>query len=115
MASTFIIAILAILLIVGVVRSIKERAQNKKAENSTGQDQEEAPYQISQEEDHSNYQEVYASEEAQTEAIVEKTPAPKEKKAPVAKKTPAKKEAAPKKPAPKKPAAKKAPAKKPTK
>ena len=114
MASTFIIVILAILLIVGVVRSIKERAQNKKAENSTGQDQE-APYQISQEEDHSNYQEVYASEEAQTEVIVEKTPAPKEKKAPVAKKTPAKKEAAPKKPAPKKPAAKKAPAKKPTK
>ena len=113
--ATLIIVVLSVLLIIGIVRSTKEKAQSGQVKNSPAPDQEETPYQTSQEVDQSYYQEVYASEEAQTEVVGEKLPTPKEKKAPVAKKVPAKKEAAPKKSALKKPVAKKAPAKKPTK
>ena len=102
-----IIVILAVLLIIGIVRSTREKAQAEQIKDSTVQEQEETPYQISQEVDQSNYQEVYASEETQPEVEVKKTPAPK--KAPVKKEAPAKKSA------PKKPATKKTPAKKPTK
>jgi FtsZ-interacting cell division protein ZipA len=102
-----IIVILAALLIIGIVRSTREKAQSEQVKDSPVQEQEETSYQISQEVDQSNYQEVYASEETQPEVEVKKTPAPK--KAPVKKEAPAKKSA------PKKPATKKTPAKKPTK
>lgn len=114
MISTSIIVILAVLLIIGIVRSIKEKAQTEQVNDSPVQEQEEV-YQISQEADQSNYQEVYSSEVIQSEVAVEKTPVTKEKKTPVTKKSPAKKEASTKKAAPKKSATKKTPAKKSTK
>lgn len=114
MISTSIIVILAVLLIIGIVRSIKEKAQTEQVNDSLVQEQEEV-YQISQEADQSNYQEVYSSEVIQSEVAVEKTPVTKEKKTPVTKKSPAKKEASTKKAAPKKSATKKTPAKKSTK
>ena len=102
MTST-IIVILAVLLIIGIVRSTREKAQSEQVKDSPVQEQEETTYQISQESDQSNYQEVYS----QPEVEVKKTPAPK--------KTPVKKEVPAKKDAPKKPATKKTQAKKPTK
>lgn len=114
MVSTSIIVILAVLLIIGVVRSIKEKAQTEQVNDSPVQEQEEV-YQISQEADQSNYQEVYASEVIQSEVAVEKTPVTKEKKTPVTKKTSTKKESSPKKAAPKKTSTKKTPTKKSTK
>ena len=92
-----IIVILAVLLIIGIVRSAREKAQSEQIKDSPVQEQEETPYQISQESDQSNYQEVYSQPEVEV------------KKAPVKKESPAKKAA------PKKPAAKKTLAKKPTK
>jgi hypothetical protein len=93
-----IIVILAVLLIIGIVRSTREKAQAEQIKDSPVQEQEETPYQISQESDQSNYQEVYS----QPEVEVKKAPA--SKKAPVKKEVPAKKATA-----------KKAPAKKSTK
>jgi hypothetical protein len=92
-----IIAILAVLLIVGIVRSAREKAQSEQVKDSPVQEQEETPYQISQESDQSNYQEVYSQPEVEV------------KKAPVKKESPAKKAT------PKKPTTKKAPTKKSTK
>jgi len=92
-----IIVILAVLLIVGIVRSAREKAQSEQVKDSPVQEQEETTYQISQESDQSNYQEVYSQPEVEV------------------KKTPVKKEAPAKKATPKKPTAKKAPAKKSTK
>ena len=107
MTSTLIIVILAALLIVGIVRSIREKSQAEQSKDFPVQEQEESPYQVSQEADQSNYQEIYASEDSQPEVEVKKAPAPK--------KAPAKKEAPVKKTAPKKSAAKKPVTKKPTK
>ena len=92
-----IIVILAVLLIIGIVRSAREKAQSEQVKDSPVQEQEETPYQISQESDQSNYQEVYSQPEVEV------------KKAPVKKEAPAKKAA------PKKPTTKKAPTKKSTK
>ena len=97
-----IIVILAVLLIIGIVRSAREKAQSEQVKDSPVQEQEETPYQISQESDQSNYQEVYSQPEVEV------------KKAPVKKEAPAKK-ATPKKATPKKATAKKSPTKKPTK
>jgi FtsZ-interacting cell division protein ZipA len=102
-----IIVILAVLLIIGIVRSAREKAQSEQVKDSPVQEQEETSYQTSQEVDQSYYQEVYVSEDSQPEVEVKKASAPK--KAPVKKESPAKKAT------PKKPAAKKTPAKKPTK
>jgi hypothetical protein len=113
MTTTAIIVILASLLIIGIVRSVREKSQKE-------QDQPvlEDPYVTSQEEDTAHYADVYesSSPEVQEEvvaeepkAIVKKTPAPKKE---VAKKAPAKK-AAPKKTT--KSAPKKETAKKPSK
>jgi hypothetical protein len=98
-----IIVILAVLLIIGIVRSAREKSQAEQIKDSPAQEQEEVPYQISQESDQSNYQEVYSQPEVEV------------KKAPIAKKTPAKKEAPVKKTAPKKSVAKKPGTKKPIK
>lgn len=114
MTPTLIIVILAVLLIIGVVRSIKEKAQVEQVNDSPVQEQKEV-YQISQELDQSNYQEVYVSEETQPEIIVEKIPVSKEKKSTSAKKSPSKKESSAKKVATKKTATKKTPTKKSTK
>jgi competence protein ComGC len=92
-----IIVILAVLLIIGIVRSAREKAQSEQVKDSPVQEQEETPYQISQESDQSNYQEVYSQPEVEV------------KKASVKKEAPAKKAT------PKKPTAKKAPTKKSTK
>jgi len=92
-----IIVILAVLLIIGIVRSAREKAQSEQVKDSPVQEQEETPYQISQESDQSNYQEVYSQPEVEV------------KKAPVKKESPAKKAT------PKKPTTKKAPTKKSTK
>ena len=92
-----IIVILAVLLIIGIVRSAREKAQSEQVKDSPVQEQEETPYQISQESDQSNYQEVYSQPEVEV------------KKAPVKKEAPAKKAT------PKKPTTKKAPTKKSTK
>ena len=92
-----IIVILAVLLIIGIVRSTREKAQSEQVKDSPVQDQEETPYQISQESDQSNYQEVYSQPEVEV------------KKAQVKKESPAKKAT------PKKPTTKKAPTKKSTK
>ncbi len=113
MTTTAIIVILAALLIIGVVRSAREKSQKEQ-----GQPVSETPYVTSQEEDTAHYADVYESpspevqEEVTVEepkAIVKKTPAPKKE---VAKKTPAKK-SAPKKAT--KSATKKETAKKPSK
>jgi len=110
MTTTAIIVILAVLLIIGIVRSVRENSQREK-------DQVQTPYVTSQEEDTANYAEAYEStspvSEVQEEVVVKeakviekKSPAPKKE---AAKKTPAKK-AAPKKTtksAPKKGTAKK--------
>ena len=92
-----IIVILAVLLIIGIVRSAREKAQSEQVKDSPVQEQEETPYQISQESDQSNYQEVYSQPEVEV------------KKAPVKKEAPAKKAT------PKKATAKKSPIKKSTK
>ena len=92
-----IIVILAVLLIIGIVRSAREKAQSEQVKDSPVQEQEETPYQISQESDQSKYQEVYSQPEVEV------------KKAPVKKESPAKKAT------PKKPTTKKAPTKKSTK
>ena len=92
-----IIVILAVLLIIGIVRSAREKAQSEQVKDSPVQEQEETPYQISQESDQSNYQEVYSQLEVEV------------KKAQVKKESPAKKAT------PKKPTTKKAPTKKSTK
>ena len=92
-----IIVILAVLLIIGIVRSAREKTQSEQVKDSPVQEQEETPYQISQESDESNYQEVYSQPEVEV------------KKAPVKKESPAKKAT------PKKPTTKKAPTKKSTK
>ena len=97
-----IIVILAVLLIIGIVRSAREKAQSEQVKDSPVQEQEETTYQISQESDQSNYQEVYSQPEVEV------------KKAPVKKEAPAKK-ATPKKATPKKATAKKSPTKKSTK
>ena len=94
MTTTAIIVILAVLLIIGIVRSVREKSQKE-------QDQPvlEDPYVTSQEEDTAHYADVYESpasevqEEVTVEepkAIVKKTPAPKKE---ALKKTPAKKSA----------------------
>ena len=92
-----IIVILAVLLIIGIVRSAREKAQSEQVKDSPVQEQEETPYQISQESDQSNYQEVYSQPEVEVY------------KAQVKKESPAKKAT------PKKPTTKKAPTKKSTK
>ena len=92
-----IIVILAVLLIIGIVRSTREKAQSEQVKDSPVQEQEETTYQISQESDQSNYQEVYSQPEVEV------------KKAPVKKEAPAKKAT------PKKATAKKSPTKKSTK
>ena len=92
-----IIVILAVLLIIGIVRSAREKAQSEQVKDSPVQEQEETPYQISQESDQSNYQEVYSQPEVEV------------KKAQVKKESPAQKAT------PKKPTTKKAPTKKSTK
>ena len=111
MTTTAIIVILAALLIIGIVRSAREKSQKEQ-----GQPVSETPYVTSQEEDTAHYAEVYESPalEVQEEVVAEKpkaiekkSPAPKKE---AAKKTPAKK-AAPKKTtksAPKKETTKKA-------
>jgi outer membrane biosynthesis protein TonB len=113
MTTTAIIVILAVLLIIGIVRSARENSQKGKDQD---QPVSETPYVTSQEEDTAHYVEVYESPalEVQEEVVAEKpkaiekkSPAPKKE---ASKKTPAKK-AAPKKTtksAPKKETAKKA-------
>lgn len=110
MTTTAIIVILAALLIIGIVRSVREKSQKDQVQSVS-----ETPYVTSQEEDTANYADVYESpspevqEEVTVEepkAIVKKTPATKKE---AVKKTPTKK-AAPKKTtksAPKKETAKK--------
>ncbi len=99
MTTTAIIVILAVLLIIGIVRSVRE---NSKKEKDQDQSVSETPYVTSQEEDAANYADVYESpvpevqEEVTVEepkVIVKKTSAPKKE---AVKKTPTKK-AAPKK------------------
>ena len=89
-----IIVILAVLLIIGIVRSAREKAQSEQVKDSPVQEQEETPYQISQESDQSNYQEVYSQPEVGVKKASVKKEAPAKKatpKNPTAKKAPTKK------------------------
>ena len=113
MTTTVILGLIAILLVIGFVRSSKEKSQEQLEETQTEKESE-APYQTTQEMDDSYYKETFVTEAPKEGEKVEKEiPASETRKAAPVKKTSPKKETTKKTTAKKSPA-KKSPAKKTT-